>query len=107
MALGAITRIKKVGQKPSAGTYVDLITILGDGAYPAGGTAAFLAKFQAAVGDARDIVAVIDQSQPTTLSALEYDFTNDKLFARVRTTGVESAVADQSAITYRLLIISK
>jgi hypothetical protein len=107
MALGAITRVKKVGAKPSAPTYADLITVVGDGAYPAGGTVGFLASFQAAVGDKRDIVGVIDQSDPSTLSALEYDFTNDKLFARVRTTGVESAVGNQSGVTYRLLVLSK
>ena len=40
-------------------------------------------------------------------SALEYDHVNDKLFARVRTTGVESAVGNQSAIAYRLFVISR
>jgi hypothetical protein len=107
MALGATTVVVKGGQKPSAPVFHDLITQLGDGAYSAGGSAGFLALFQAEVGQARTILAVIDQSQPDTLSALEYDHTNDKLFARVRTTGVESAVGNQSAITYRLLVISR
>lgn len=107
MALGTITSVKKVGQKPSAPFYADLVTVVGDGAYSAGGTAGFLATFRAFTRDQREILAVIDQSQPDTLSALEYDFTNDKLFARVRTTGVESGVANQSAVTYRLLVISR
>lgn len=107
MAIGAITLAAQSGQKPSAPVYFDLITFPGDGAYPAGGTAGFLATFRAKVGDNREIVGVIDQSAPATVSALEYDFANDKLFARVRATGVESAVADQSAVTYRLLVISR
>jgi hypothetical protein len=107
MALGTITSVKRAGQKTSTPCYVDLVTVVGDGAYASGGTAGFLALFRAAIGDQREIVGVVDQSQPDTLSALEYDFTNDKLFARVRTTGVESAVANQSAVTYRLLVISR
>jgi hypothetical protein len=106
MALGAITSVK-AQSKPMAPVFHDLITVVGDGTYPAGGTAGFLASFNAAVGQTREILGVFDQSQPSTLSALEYDHTNDKLLARVRTTGVESAVADQSAVTYRLLVISR
>jgi hypothetical protein len=108
MALGAITKVKKVGQKPSAPTFCDLITFPGDGAYPAGGTPGFLALLQAAFGQARTIIAVIDQTDPGVgLNFVEYDHTNDKLFMRVRTTGVESAVANQSAITYRVMVISQ
>lgn len=105
--LGTMTNVSHVGEKASAPTFVDLITVVGDGAYPAGGTPGFAALFNTLVKQNRTIVAVHDQSQPTTLSRLEYDFTNDKLLARVRTTGVESGVADQSGVTYRLVIISK
>jgi hypothetical protein len=107
MSLGALAKVKNVGQVPSAPTYADLITVVGDAAYSAGGSAGFLAAFQALVGQARAIVGVQGCSDPATLSELEYDFTNDKLFARVRTTGVESAVSDQHLVTYRLLVISK
>ena len=107
MSLGTLTKVRKSGQKPTAPSYVDLITVVGDGAYPAGGTPGFAALFNTLVGQTRTITGVVDQSQPSTVSALEYDFTNDKLFARVRTTGVESAVADQSAVTYRLLVLSE
>jgi len=107
MALGDITKIKEAGEKTGP-VFHDLITVVGDATYPAGGTPGFLARYQALSGRAgASIIAVIDQSQPDTLSALEYDHTNDKLFARVRTTGVESAVADQSAVTYRLLVIAE
>jgi len=107
MTLGVITSQKKSGQKPSAPIYGDQVTLLGDGAYPAGGTPGFLALFRAVFKDQREILCVIDQSDPASLSALEYDHVNDKLFARVRTTGVESAVGNQSAITYRLFVISR
>ena len=100
-AIGTIASVQSAGAKPSAPLFADLITVVGDAAYPAGGTVGFLAAFQAAMGSSRTIVGVVDQSQPSTTSALEYDFTNDKLLARVRTTGVESAV------TYRLLVLSK
>lgn len=106
-AIGTITKVSNGGKAPSAATYCDLITVVGDSAYPSGGTVGFAAAFKAAMGQNRTILGVVDQSQPSTLSALEYDFTNDKLFARVRTTGVESAVADQSLVTYRLLVISE
>jgi hypothetical protein len=107
MALGVLAKVKDVGKTPSAPTYADLITVVGDAAYGAGGSAGFLAAFQTLVGQARTIVGVQGCSDPATVSELEYDFTNDKLFARVRTTGVESAVANQSAVTYRLLVLSK
>jgi uncharacterized protein YqjF (DUF2071 family) len=107
MALGNLTRVKQSGQKEGP-IFHDLVTLAGDAAYASGGSAGFLAKYRALSGrKGAEILAVVDQSQPDTLSALEYDHTNDKLFARVRTTGVESAVSDQSAVTYRLLVIAK
>lgn len=106
MALGTPTRAQQVGQKLGP-IFHDLITFAGDGAYPSGGTAGFAAWFRALSGRlGATIIAVVDQSQPSTVSRLEYDHTNDKLFARVRATGAESAVADQSGVTYRLLVIS-
>lgn len=105
MALGAVTRVKGV---KSQGVFHDLVLVVGDGAYGAGGSTGFLAKFQALSGrEGAEILAYIPQSQPDTVSELEYDFTNEKLFARVRSTGVESAVANQSGVTYRALVISK
>lgn len=106
MALGTMTLVTQTGQKAMAPNRMVHLTVVGDGAYPAGGTPAFKAQLRALLNQANFyILAVIDQSDPTTLSRLEYDHTNDRLFARVRTTGVESAVADQSAVTYRILVI--
>lgn len=108
-AIGLIVSVSKVGAAPSEATFTDLVTVKGDSAYPSGGTVGFKAAFIEALGVrglGRTIVGVVGQSQPDTLSELEYDFTNDKLFARVRTTGVESGVSDQSSVTYRLLVLS-
>ena len=103
MALGAGTVPKKI--QAHTPKFFDFITVVGDGAYPAGGTAGFLAYFRTLVGQQREILAVIDQS--LLADAVEYDHVNDKLLVRVKATGVESAVANQSGVTYRMLVISK
>ncbi len=111
MALGAITVVEQVAAQGPV--FVDRVSIVGDGAYPAGGSPGFEALFQAAVagtGEAKTsgrVIVALLQDHDTELSALEYDHTADKLFARVKTTGVESAVADQSAITYIATVLSK
>jgi len=104
MALGAITVVESVaGQGP---LFIDTITVVGDDNYPSGGSAGFEALYQAAVGAPRTIVT-LHQDHDTELNEAKYDHTNDKLFMRVKTTGVESAVSNQSGITYRLVVVSK
>jgi hypothetical protein len=105
--LGAITNVTHGGEKASAPTFVDQITVVGDNAYPAGGTPGFAALFNAAVKCNRTILSVHDMSPPASVSTASYDVANDKLFIRVRATGAESAVSDQSAVTYRVVVISK
>jgi hypothetical protein len=103
MALGALTIVERADGVGPSFTY--RCTLVGDGAYAAGGSTGLLAKLRTATGKpGLNIVGVAAQSAPATVSELEYDHTNEKLFARVRTTGVESAVADQSAVTYGLVI---
>jgi len=103
MALGTLTVVEKVAAVGPVKFF--RCTLVGDGAYPAGGSTGLLAKLQAAsFGESLNILSVASQSAPSTVSELEYDHTNEKLFARVRATGVESAVADQSAVTYQLCI---
>lgn len=101
MALGnltVLTRADAVGP-----VYHIRCTVVGDNAYAAGGSAGLLDKLRAALGlPGLSIIAVADQSAPGTVAALSYDFTNQKLFARVRSSGAESAVADQSGVTYVL-----
>ena len=111
MALGAITILEQAASQGPI--FHDRISMVGDGAYPAGGSPGFEALFQAAVAGtgetpltAREIVSV-HQDFDAELNSLEYDHTNDKLFARVKTTAVESAVSDQSGITYIMTVVSK
>lgn len=103
MALGAGAVSKQIPAHTQV--FHELITLVGDGTYPAGGTAGFKAKFAEIVGHDREILAVIDQS--LLADAVEYDHVNDKLLVRVKASGVESAVANQSGVTYRMLVISK
>ncbi len=104
MSLGLLSIVKNV---ELGNAKLLKATIVGDNAYPAGGSTGLLAKVRAALSDDNAaILSVKDDSGPTaSLSRLEYDHTNEKLFARVKTTGVESAVSDQSALTYTLTMV--
>lgn len=103
MALGALTIVEQANSPGPVKNY--RVTIVGDGAYPSGGSTGLLAKLQAAAnGEALNIISCRGCSAPGTTSELEYDHTNEKLYARVRTTGVQSDVSDQSGITYALNI---
>lgn len=76
MAIGTIT----VAEKTAAEGPVrhDLISFLGDGSYPTGGTAAFQAKVRAALGGMNvEVVAVYPQDCGGYMPC--YDKTNDKL----------------------------
>ncbi len=102
MSLGTLTVTKKI---ELGNAKLIKATLVGDAAYAAGGTAGLLAALKSKLEDAGlGIADVKDITGPAAISKLEYDHANDKLFARVKTTGVESAVADQSAITYTLHI---
>lgn len=108
MSLGTFTIAEQgAAQGP---LFHDRCTVQGDDAYPSGGTPGFEAAYQAALAAVgigpREIVAVIPQHD-TTINVAEYDHANDKLFVRVKATGVESAVSDQSGNVYAMLIISK
>ncbi len=97
--------------------------LLGDTNYggASGGTVGLLTEIRRQLKDSYlQIASCKGVSIPGTVSELEYDeavFTTagdpttaiasgDKLLARVRTTGVESAVDDQHAITYKLFIVA-
>lgn len=104
MALGTLAIVERVD---GVGPVFHLrCSLVGDAAYGAGGSAGLLAALKTLLkDDGINIFSVHDQSIPGTVSRLEYDHATDKVFARVRTTGVESAVANQSAITYGLYIV--
>jgi hypothetical protein len=103
MALGALTIVEQANSPGPVKHY--RVTLVGDGAYPTGGSTGLLAKLQAAAnGEALNIVSVQGCSAPGTTSELEYDHANEKLYARVRSTQAQSEVSDQSGVTYGLNI---
>ena len=94
--------------------FVDRCSVVGDGAYPAGGSVDFQAAYRAAVGSARTIVALIDDeindddgSTSSDGVVLQYDHSADKLRVVLGKTMVESAQSDQSGVTYLFSILSK
>ncbi len=101
MALGALAVVEEVAAvgPVKIGRY----TLVGDGAYSAGGSAGLLAKLKALHGENCNILSVQGEG-PNGDAHLEYDHAAEKLFVRVMSTGVESAVANQSGITYGLVI---
>ena len=109
MAIGTITKAE--GCSGPLGLFVDRISFLGDGAYPAGGTVGFLALAQAKIGASRNIIAVIPQDCGGYMPA--YDHANDKLKVyegdySPAAVGpfVENVTADLSAVTFNLVILS-
>jgi hypothetical protein len=106
MALGTLAILESAAAVGPVSFY--RCSLIGDAAYGAGGTAGLLAALRTLMKQPNlNILDVKDVSPvAASLSRLEYDHGTEKLFARVKTTGVESAVADQSAITYNLFIIA-
>lgn len=102
MALGTPTVVSlNAGQGP---VFYDSLQFVGDGAYPAGGTAAFTAFVNTAVGATRTVIAVLNgQSGDRIISFVP---ASDKLFVRVGSTGVEQSGSD-AATTYNLIVISE
>lgn len=103
MALGALTIVERVD---AVGPVFHFrVNLVGDGAYPAGGSTGLLAALRAATGMPNlNIISVKDEG--ILADAAEYDHANEKLFIRVKATGVESAVGNQAGVTYRLYIVA-
>lgn len=115
MALGTFTVVEQAaGDGP---LFVDRCTVVGDSAYTAGGSPSaggFETLYRTAVGSARTIVALInddenldDGSGGSNEVYLQYDHSADKLKVMLMATGVESAQANQSGVTYKFTILSK
>lgn len=104
MALGATTAGADVGQEGGP-TFFQLLTFAGDGGYPAGGTAAFQAYCQAAMGKgAVEVIGVI--AQDCGIHTPVYDKANDKLKVFLKSTGLET-VGDNSAVIYNLVVLCR
>ena len=110
MAIGAITLATVAAVGNATPIFLDPISFLGDTSYPTGGTAAFQDTFQAKVGSAREILAVLGQDCGGYVPV--YDKTNDKL--KVYEEGADGGPADEvtattalNAVTFNVLVISR
>lgn len=104
MALGDITIVEAAASQGPI--FYDRVTIVGDGTYPTGGTAGFEASFQAAVGSARQIIAVMPE-EDSGANKVSYDHANDKLLVRAKANNAEASAGNLSAQTFRALIVSQ
>lgn len=107
MALGAMTAVEsyQVGQGP---VFMDRVTLVGDGAYPAGGSTGLKAKLRALTKDNRAPFAVIVEDGKGFV--VQYDVLNDKTLIYEQDAGgalAETATANQSGVTYKLCVLSK
>jgi hypothetical protein len=100
MALGTLTVVEKVAAQGPV--VFARCTLVGDGTYPAGGSTGLLALLRAALKlPNANILSIKDEG--ILADAVEYDHANEKLFVRVKATGIESAVGNQSGVTYSLV----
>lgn len=109
MAVGAFTIGTEAGGAPSQSVFHEQFTMVGDSAYPTGGTLLFgatlAAQFPLRSFSAASVVKVEGRS---TTHTLEYIPSTGALKAYVRTSGVEVANAvDLSAITFDMYAVLK
>lgn len=104
MALGTATRTAgESGQGERL--FVDVLTFLGDDAYPTGGTPAFDEYVQALLGDSRNVVGVVMIGDCGDNMPI---YVGGKLMVKVISTGVEVAnTTDLSGATFTVMVISK
>ena len=109
MALGTITRVGSYsGGEPASPTYHDILSFLGDGTYPTGGTASLSTLIAAVSGMApKTIVAVHHVWSSTAKYILEWDRANDKLRVLDTNTGAENVTANLSGVTFEIHVISR
>jgi hypothetical protein len=109
MALGTISRVGSYsGGEPASPTFHDVLSFLGDGAYPTGGTAAIAAAIAAVSGMApKTIVAIKHLWSSTPKYILEWDRANDKLRVLDTNTGAENVTANLSGVTFEIEVVSR
>lgn len=108
MALGAFTVGSQGGKAASAPLRVVPLSFAGDGAYAAGGTAAFEDSVQAELEENVTVLGVIGQDCGGYVPV--YDRTNDKLKVYEQTNVatsplIETATANLSGTTFNLLVL--
>lgn len=109
MALGALTSISQ-NILPSGPAFIDRCSLVGDSAYPTGGTAGLQAALRALRKDQRTIVSVHMYSSTTLARIVRFDPATGLLkaitYAAAPPVEVTNAT-DISADTYLLEIVSQ
>jgi hypothetical protein len=110
MALGAIT-VSDFAGRGSASVYFDALSLAGDGAYVAGGTL-FEQLFENSVAAGRKILAILPIDCGGYIPAWDAVAGRLKLYYGDNNNaadgpGIEVANGDYSAVTLKLLVISK
>lgn len=109
MALGTPTLVTPESTKGDA-LFVDQMSFAGDDSYPTGGTLDFDALVKTALGDARNVVAVISGACGDNYAVYVPDAgaTPGKLQVFVRSTGAEVGNSvNLSGVTFNVVVISK
>ncbi|RTL30300.1 MAG: hypothetical protein EKK55_02175 [Rhodocyclaceae bacterium] len=105
MSLGALTVIEKADSSVSQNQVA--FTLVGDGAYPAGGTPGFEAFVQEKLGKTLTLVAAHGMSLGAVAILAWYDFVNDKLCLRNLTDGADATPGSFAAETFQIVATYK
>ena len=112
MALGTITKTISAGESATVPLMADLLSFLGDSAYPTGGTTGFKALVQANTLDQRAPIAVIGQQCGGYTPY--YDYANDKLLVYYGNFDASDGpliqvpdTTDLSGVTFKVLVLSQ
>jgi len=97
MALGTFTKKRDTDNR----VHILKCTIVGDGAYPTGGTASFADFIGLKLGKN---VKILDVKGIGTGYILTYDYTNDKLLAYDGALAQASNAADLSGVTFDVVV---
>jgi hypothetical protein len=103
--IGTIVEVDRSGDAASAPLRVDLITMVGDAEYPAGGTEGFQAAVRAIIGVAVTVIGVMGAHKEKLMPY--YDQANDKLWFWDYNTDAENATGNLSGTTFTMMVISK
>jgi len=113
MGLGNMARLTQTGQGPQNPLFFDLVTLVGESSYAAGGSTGLQAKLRAQTGAAgRTIIAVVGQL--TSGYVINYDRANGKLLVYYANADAADGplievpdTTNLSGVTFTLLIISE